>query len=216
MSDTLHNFIYFKWRLITIAQYLDIIQSLKTLITARGKKPYLLAVGKPSPAKLGNFLEIDVFCIVSCPENSLLDTREFMRPVVTPYEMLIALDPETTWNPSHYELDLSDLAPKFMDGIQRQKGREVLDEEPHFSLVTGGYAINKFSSLSNLDPNSSSSAELVKKGDGSLATYVSDSASANYLQTRSFKGLETDLGSKVAELEIGRKGIAKGYSHEKV
>ena len=40
--------------------------------------------------KIANFLEIDIFVLVACPENSLLESQEFFKPVVTPYEMELA------------------------------------------------------------------------------------------------------------------------------
>ena len=66
-------------------------------------------MGKLNPTKLANFLEIDVFVLVACPENSLLDTRDFLRPVVTPWEMMLAVQAhggkEVAWSGA-YVLDL--------------------------------------------------------------------------------------------------------------
>ena len=39
---------------------------------------------------MANFLEIDVFVLVACPENSLVDSQDLYKPVVTPFEMEIA------------------------------------------------------------------------------------------------------------------------------
>ncbi len=47
-------------------------------------------MGKLNAPKMANFLEIDIFVLVACPENSLLDSQEFYKPVVTPYEMEVA------------------------------------------------------------------------------------------------------------------------------
>ena len=49
-----------------------------------------MAVGKLNVPKMANFLEIDLFVLVACPENSLVDSQEFYKPVVTPFEMEIA------------------------------------------------------------------------------------------------------------------------------
>lgn len=46
---------------------------------------YSIAMGKLNPAKLANFMEIDIFVLVSCPENSLIDTQ-----VLCHYTLLIA------------------------------------------------------------------------------------------------------------------------------
>lgn len=42
------------------AGYADAVQRLRRAAAAAGKKTYTLLVGKPSPAKLANFPEIEV------------------------------------------------------------------------------------------------------------------------------------------------------------
>ena len=81
---------------LSVKSYLDIINNLKKLINAAGKKSYLLALGKLNPAKLANFLEIDVFVTVACPQGSLQislggQDKEFYKPVITPFELEVAL-----------------------------------------------------------------------------------------------------------------------------
>lgn len=71
-------------------------------------------MGKLNVAKMANFMEVDCYVLVSCPENSLIDSKvcythflskqggetqakshwneqEFYRPIVTPFELEIAL-----------------------------------------------------------------------------------------------------------------------------
>ena len=36
---------------------------------------YTVAVGKLNPAKLANFMEIDIYVLVACPHCSLLDSQ---------------------------------------------------------------------------------------------------------------------------------------------
>ena len=47
-------------------------------------------MGKLNVPKMANFLEIDIYVLVACPENSLVDSHEFYKPVVTPFEMELA------------------------------------------------------------------------------------------------------------------------------
>ena len=51
---------------------------------------YTVAVGKLNVPKLANFLEIDIYVLVACPENSLVDSHDFFKPVITPFEMELA------------------------------------------------------------------------------------------------------------------------------
>ncbi|KAL6514774.1 hypothetical protein OROGR_020353 [Orobanche gracilis] len=60
--------------------YLDMIHKMVELITKAGKKSYTLVMGRPNPAKLANFLE-----------TALLDSKEFLAPIITPFEAMLAL-----------------------------------------------------------------------------------------------------------------------------
>lgn len=93
-----------------VANYLSIIEQLKESIRKAGKKSYMFAMGKINVPKLANFLEIDVYVLVACPENSLLDSSEFYRPVVTPFEMEVACNKNREWN-GEYITDFQDLLP---------------------------------------------------------------------------------------------------------
>jgi diphthamide biosynthesis protein 2 len=55
--------------------YLTLISQLRSLILQKGKKPYLLSLGKINPAKVANFSECEVFCIIACPESTIVDSR---------------------------------------------------------------------------------------------------------------------------------------------
>jgi diphthamide biosynthesis protein 2 len=66
-------------------------------------------VGKLNPAKLANFIEIECFVVVACPENSVIESKEFFRPIVTPYELELALQTtQPSWG-RDYVLDFDRL-----------------------------------------------------------------------------------------------------------
>lgn len=93
-----------------VADYLTILQQLKETIGRAGKKSYTFAMGKLNVPKLANFLEIDVFVLIACPENSLLDSSEFYKPVVTPFEMEVACNKNREWS-EEYVTDFHHLLP---------------------------------------------------------------------------------------------------------
>ncbi|KAM0279198.1 hypothetical protein ACHAQH_004743 [Verticillium albo-atrum] len=73
---------------------------LRSRIAAAGKKSYTIVVGKLNPAKLANFAEIDGWVVVGCWESGLVEEDAgFYRPVITPFEMEVALLPpeERIW-----------------------------------------------------------------------------------------------------------------------
>lgn len=57
------------------AAYLPLITHLRELIASHHKKSYTVAVGKLNPAKLANFIEVECFVLVACPENSMVDSK---------------------------------------------------------------------------------------------------------------------------------------------
>lgn len=63
-----------------LASYLPLISHLRAILKRAQKKSYTLSVGKLNPAKLANFLEIECFVMVACPENSVIEAK--VRPLV--------------------------------------------------------------------------------------------------------------------------------------
>ena len=91
-----------------VSNYMEIFNRLKILLKKAGKKAYSFIVGKINVAKLANFMEIDLFVLIACPENTLLDSSEFYKPVVTPYEMELACNTQREWT-GDYVTDFSQL-----------------------------------------------------------------------------------------------------------
>ncbi|KAK6645981.1 hypothetical protein PHAVU_L003146, partial [Phaseolus vulgaris] len=112
-----------------------IINQMKELITAAGKKAYSLVMGRPNPAKLANFPECDVFLYVSCAQTALLDSKEYLAPVITPFETMIAFNRRSQWTGA-YVMEFQDL----INLLQREVGDQ--EEEARFSFLKGGYIEN--------------------------------------------------------------------------
>lgn len=86
---------------LSVSNYLSSIDSIRKQISAAGKKSYTVVVGKLNPAKLANFAEVEGWVVVGCWESSLVeDDAGFFQPVVTPFELEVALksDEERVWS----------------------------------------------------------------------------------------------------------------------
>lgn len=70
---------------------MTMVEYAKNLITSRGKRFYIFFVGKLNVPKLANFQDIDMFVLIGCGQNSLIDSKEFFKPIITPYELELAL-----------------------------------------------------------------------------------------------------------------------------
>ncbi|KAJ3380486.1 Diphthamide biosynthesis protein 2 [Lobulomyces angularis] len=216
---------------------------------------YILSVGKPNPAKLANFLEIDVFVFLGCPQSVLElivgeESKDYVKPIVSVFEMEIALgggplnekESETDqtrlgWIPGgagkigEYITDFVKISSRLKDEVEEmsflKKGHDISvssdesDDEPHFSLASGAYENSKrFVEISSSKEEEESkfgindNNALIKRevvfGNGKVSKI--SSAGADYLNNRTFKGLEIALQNlEPSILEEGRDGIAKGY-----
>jgi len=145
---------------LSVANYLPSVDGIRRRIAAAGKKSYTVVVGKLNPAKLANFAEIDGWVVVGCWESSLAeDDAGFYRPVITPFELDIALAGDdarvwdgswwggiegVTWPENGKEDVVTEQLAKENGGVEPedhgQDGGEVDDEEsepPEFDWRTG-------------------------------------------------------------------------------
>ncbi|QRV79416.1 diphthamide biosynthesis protein [Ceratobasidium sp. AG-Ba] len=199
-----------------VASYIHLMAHLRRILSNAQKKCYTISVGKLNPAKLANFMEIECFVLVACPENSVIDSREFYRPIITPFELEVALGQDRSWT-GEYILDFDHILKNQGNQEQEIQERDPNEDEddpdrPSFSLITGTYRhAKRYGDLRGnyiLTPNAFIS---LRNNEGTLSQ-VSTSAAGEFLHGRSFQGLEQRLGQDAPSvLEQGRSGIAKGY-----
>jgi len=207
-----------------VASYLPLISQLRQSISRKHKKSYTLSVGKLNPSKLANFMEIECFVLVACPENTVIDTKEFLRPIITPFELGLVLGDELNWS-SHYLLDFDEVLKEqygrsdgpASHGMPRSDDEDSggTDDQPTFSLVTGTYRhprrFEGTASSKQISDGETSGTLTVRNNEGTVSR-VLESAAGQFLQGRTFRGLEQKLGEHSPSiLEQGRSGIAKGY-----
>lgn len=68
-----------------VAGYREAVDAVRALARRAGKRTYTLLVGKPSPAKLANFPEIEVFVLVADPQARPSAAASFQVPRCYPY-----------------------------------------------------------------------------------------------------------------------------------
>lgn len=188
---------------LTSKGYLDIIKHIQELAKKRRIKTYIMSVGKVNPAKLANFSEVDCFVLVGCSENSLYNSREFYKPLISVFEVEMALNP--AWSnqlPDTYSTDFREVLP---EGKLHKSFNEAMISSTDISLVTG-----KVRSYENEVDEASGGGDgtLMERGNNQL----SEIDSLNKFQERTFRGLDTRLGlDSPSKIEKGRKGIAMRY-----
>ncbi|KJE88859.1 diphthamide biosynthesis protein 2 [Capsaspora owczarzaki ATCC 30864] len=194
-----------------VADYMTVIERLKRLCKDAGKKTYVFVMGKLNVAKLANFMEIDVFVLVACPENSLIDSQDFFKPVVTPFELELACVKGKEWTGA-YVTDFRQILPRLAEGVDESSLPIASEDEevPEFSFISQSMRPMR-STLD--DPSLMSAGEIqLRNMQHSVAVH---SPAADFLASRSFRGLEQQLGeTQVVAAVEGRRGIASGYTDE--
>ena len=189
----------------------SVVLSLQQMIHDHDRASYIFAVGKLNPAKLSNFGEIDCFVLVACPEHSLLeDDRDYPIPIITPAELSMALG-ITEWGNVDYSLNIEDFlqnaeSAEFRRSSENDDNEFEDDDAPYFNPVSGQYE----SRLLKRGEEENLNLEALP-GKGALITY--NSAAADFLKTREYKGLQVDAGkTEVKAAVVGQDGIASHYN----
>ncbi|XP_031570952.1 2-(3-amino-3-carboxypropyl)histidine synthase subunit 2-like [Actinia tenebrosa] len=196
-----------------VADYLEIIERLKKVLSIAGKKYYTFVMGKLNVPKMANFMEIDIFVLVACPENTLIDSQEFFKPIVTPYEMEIACLRTQQWT-GDYVTDFRQLLPGASYSVDLNDKDNIVDEDdcPDMSLISGQMRPNY---KANAESSQSSDTSVVERNQNTTISTQRHTSGAEFLASRSWKGLEQNLGeTPVRQAKEGRIGIASKYTHE--
>ncbi|XP_076355069.1 diphthamide biosynthesis 2 isoform X1 [Tachypleus tridentatus] len=190
---------------LAVSNYRDIIDRLKTIIKLAGKKSYTLAMGRINPAKIANFPEIDVFVLVACGENSLIDSKEYYKPIVTPFEVELGCNIARKWTGEY----ISDFRELLSGSLAYADIVSVERKDFDVSLVTG-----RVRTLGSEDTDESQSDGTIAVRNDMLAISALH-ANSEFLLNRSWRGLEQKLGeTPVAIATEGQKGIASRYEGE--
>ncbi|PON77687.1 Diphthamide synthesis DHP [Parasponia andersonii] len=153
----------------------------------------------------------DVFIYVSCAQTALLDSKEYLAPVITPFEATLAFN-RGQWTGA-YVMEFRDLINSSLMESQRHS------KEARFSFLQGGY-VEDFDVQENNDEdqegflalaNLTEKALQLRDNPNSLAKRMVKSG-AEFLATRSYQGLEIHKDNEFPEpYLIGRSGRAAGY-----
>ena len=211
------------------AGYGDALRVIRSAAQRAGKKTYTLLMGKPSPAKLANFPEIEIFVLVADPQGQILDSKEYLAPIITPHEAMLAftasstvrsggtggdalddndddVEVEVEWNEEAYRLDFEHI---ISSNTTSTGGRTGTDDDKE-----GTAADSK-----TLVVGVQAQQALIITAPTTAGHLVEAKSAADYLvHKRSWKGVEAPLvGAEKKEVAVavaGQRGRAAGYTHE--
>ncbi|KAK4508199.1 hypothetical protein PRZ48_001937 [Zasmidium cellare] len=216
---------------LSVSNYMSALSHCQDLIRRAGKKSYTFVVGKVNAAKVANFAEIGGWVVIGCWESSLIESKDFFRPIITPFELEVALkgDGERTWG-GEWIGDFSALLGKEQNEINGHSHAEAEsttqgdwddqsdDEPPEFDLRTGRYvsqsrpmgrpsrpAVAENGETTASAPAPASSA-LVQRAKGDVAAIGGQvSPAAEYLRSkRTWQGLGSDFEISYERDEEGK------------
>lgn len=220
---------------LSVKNYLHIVEHVKKCIADAGKKSYMFVVGKLNAAKVANFSEIGGWVIIGCWESSLVDSTDFWKPVITPFELGLALkdDSERVWTgawQSDFQAVLDQPAQAGGDNNVEQEINESGEDDmsepesapPEFDLRTGRYISNSrpmrepATRASQIDGSSttgpSAARALARRTKGDLAMIGGVvSPGAEFLRSqRTWKGLGSDFDIRYDEEEDDSTLVKEG------
>ncbi|KAB8346386.1 hypothetical protein FH972_023428 [Carpinus fangiana] len=201
---------------LSVKNYMDILAHVKKRIAEAGKKSYTFVVGKVNAAKVANFSEVGGWVVIGCWESSLLESKDFWKPVITPFELELALasDAERVWT-GQWSSDFQSILEQARSETRYiseevQNGNEVNDDDdddddesepPEFDLRTGQYVSHsrpmKQKQMS-AGKSQNGSTSLTRRANGDVATIGGvASPAAEYLkEKRTWQGLGSDFESR--------------------
>lgn len=227
---------------LSVKNYLHMVDHVRDLIAAAGKKSYLFVVGKLNAAKVANFGEIGGWVIIGCWESSLIDSHDFYKPVITPFELKLALssDSDRVWTGqwrSDFQaiLDESEVTAEkdesnhagatSKDSETGDYDSEEESEPPEFDLRTGKYVSQSRPMRQKIQNSAkggsaSSTSALMRKAKGDLTINGTASPGAEFLRNkRTWQGLGSDFevryeddGTNGSAIQEGQSGVARGYT----
>ncbi|ODV69133.1 diphthamide biosynthesis protein [Hyphopichia burtonii NRRL Y-1933] len=221
---------------LSLANTKKLINTMAKKLKEAGKKHYIFVVGKPNVAKLANFENVDIWCILGCDHQGIIidQNNEYFKPIVTPYELMLALNYELSWT-GKWVTDFRNILQEMNEEeetehenenenqVQNDKGTstdDYEDEAPEFNPVTGQFVSNarplrrlQHLQITSQEDNQTennddkdSDKSLVKKFSSAVAIKNTVSTSAMHLQNRHWTGLGSDWQNGDSDEDASEEG----------
>ena len=151
---------------MSVANYAKAVDHVSYLLKRVNKRFYSFLIGKLNCPKLNNFMEVDMYVLVACNENSLINSKELNKPIITIYELEIAFNCARLWG-EEFICDYKQL----LSGGEHHKHIELSEKESDVSLITGAnrflYSTGDIKEKSSLISRDSTLALMHHSGAGS-------------------------------------------------
>jgi diphthamide biosynthesis protein 2 len=189
---------------LSVKNYLHMVDHVRGKIAAAGKKSYLFVVGKLNAAKVANFSEIGGWVVIGCWESSLVDSKDFYRPVITPFELELALtrDEDRLWT-GQWRGDFQTVLDQAVADSEQVDAHVNGDESSHLESVDNHLGGNYDSEEESAPPEfdlrtgryvSQTRPMLVQRGGITTTSQVSQRSHSTALARRAKRDMVTVNG----------------------
>lgn len=190
--------------LSTMGLQLDLLQRClaraQALLSASDKRYYSFILGRINEAKLCNFPEVDLFCLISTEDTCNIRAKTFHVPVVTLYELEVGLGARD-WDAT-LDCSLENVLRGNID-VCIANIRAAMDE--NCDDPPGEASGKEIIDLAVL-----ASDTLTLANEGTVAVF--DSTAADFFKTRTFQGLQEEADdAQGLGIHMGKMGIASSY-----
>lgn len=146
---------------------------------------------------------MDAFVVIACPENLVYDSRDFYKPMLTPFEVELAFNSSREYS-TQYCMDFRQILSTGLNYVPFE-----VSSESDISLISGAIR-----NLTSDEEPVDSMGQLVSKSSGTVAI---GKDGANFLLNRSWQGLEQNLGQDQVKTAVkGRVGLPVAYENEPI
>lgn len=146
---------------------------------------------------------MDAFVVIACPENDIFDSKDYYKPMLTPFEVELAFNNSRKFS-TNYCLDFRQLLPGGFNYVEFKP-----TDDSDVSMLS-----NEIRNTNKVNCTIDKMDTVACKADGTVAIGKSG---ANFLLNRSWQGLEQKLGENTIEVATkGRSGLPISYDNEPV
>ncbi len=146
---------------MSVANYKQAVDHVSDILKRAQRRYYSFLIGKLNCPKLNNFMEVDMYILIACNENSLINSKELNKPIITLYELEIAFNCSRLWG-NEFICDYQ----RLLQGHEDYLPLKLSEQESDISLITGKARINDFSSANDSTSNQKQNNELINRDDG--------------------------------------------------
>jgi diphthamide biosynthesis protein 2 len=146
---------------MSVANYKEAIDHVSQILKKAGRRFYSFLIGKLNCPKLNNFMEIDMYVMVACNENSLINSKELNKPIITIYELEMAFNATRMWG-EEFVCDFRQLLP----GQEHYMPLKLSELESDVSLITGGSRVMTSQADENGNISAKNNSALTSRDDG--------------------------------------------------